>query len=73
MNVAISRKTDENLATAAKYEIINLTDNIVTIDVNGKLIQCGLDDPDFLFLFGVQKNDWGSWINMNAYISSNRG
>lgn len=57
MNYAISRKTDEVFTAAEKYEITNLTDNIVTIDANGKLIHCELNDPDFLFLFGVQEQD----------------
>ena len=67
MNYAISRKTDENFTAAEKYIITNLTDNIVTIDANEKLIQCGLDDPDFLFLFGVQEQDIGELkIDMKA-------
>lgn len=67
MNYAISRKTDKHFTAAEKYEITNFTDNIVTIDANGKLIQCGLDDPDFLFLFGVQEQDVGEWkIDMKA-------
>ena len=67
MNIAISRKTDGTVKAAEKYEIVSLADNIVTINVNGTMVQCGLDDPDFLFLFSVQEHDIGEWkIDMKA-------
>lgn len=58
MNKAISWKTDEHFTDGKEYECSCTYNNMIEVlDNNGKLIQVGLEDPDFTFMLNVRTCD----------------